>query len=128
MKQALLYIWQLPQNLFGLLLIGWYKLLNQIFAQKKNLFYVERLAGAVTLGQYIILGSQYLLRDGTAEKHETGHTIQSKYLGPLYLIVIGLPSLLWAAFYQYNPNDPNGYYTKFYTERWADKLGGVVRE
>ena len=27
--------------------------------------------------------------------HEYGHTIQSLILGPLYLIVIGIPSLLW---------------------------------
>lgn len=28
--------------------------------------------------------------------------------------------------YKYDANNPNGYY-KFYTERWADKLGGVNR-
>lgn len=27
--------------------------------------------------------------------HEYGHTIQSMILGPLYLIVIGIPSTLW---------------------------------
>lgn len=28
--------------------------------------------------------------------HEYGHTVQSLILGPLYLPVVGLPSLLWA--------------------------------
>lgn len=30
--------------------------------------------------------------------HEYGHTIQSLILGPLYLIVIGIPSTLWGFF------------------------------
>ena len=59
--------------------------------------------------------------------HEYGHTLQSKMLGPLYLIVIGLPSLIWA--WLYGPVIPwskNGYYV-FYTEKWAEKLGEVKR-
>ena len=58
--------------------------------------------------------------------HEYGHTIQSLILGPAYLLVIGLPSFLWA-------NLPGceklrmkrglSYYT-FYPEIWANRLGG----
>ena len=60
-------------------------------------------------------------------KHEYGHTLQSKILGPLYLFVIGLPSLIWAGcFEDYRKENKISYYD-FYTEKWADKLGGVNR-
>ena len=44
-----------------------------------------------------------------------------------YLIIIGLPSLIWASIYgKLIPYTNNGYY-KFYTEKRADRLGGVER-
>lgn len=33
-------------------------------------------------------------------KHEYGHQLQSYILGPLYLLIIGLPSGLWCWFVQ----------------------------
>jgi hypothetical protein len=61
-------------------------------------------------------------------KHEYGHTMQSKYFGWLYLLVIGLPSLMWAqCFVNYRRRTGKSYYS-FYTERWANKLGGVKKE
>ena len=60
--------------------------------------------------------------------HEYGHTIQSQKLGPVYLLVIGLPSLIWAGcFEKYRIKHKKSYYG-FYTEKWADKLGGISRE
>lgn len=56
-------------------------------------------------------------------KHEIGHTKQSLYLGPLYLIVIGLPSIVWA-FIQSRWMKDCDYYS-FYTEKWANRLGGI---
>lgn len=46
-------------------------------------------------------------------------------LGLLYLLVIGLPSLLWAWLHRYIAPDKSYYW--FYTERWADLLGRVKR-
>lgn len=54
-----------------------------------------------------------------------GHAKQSRLLGPLYLIVIGLPSILWAGIH--GKVAPRKSYYWFYTERWADRLGGVGR-
>lgn len=56
--------------------------------------------------------------------HEYGHTIQSLMLGPLYLLVIGLPSLLWAelpACRRYRARKDFSYY-RLFTERWANLL------
>jgi hypothetical protein len=74
--------------------------------------------GGISLGKYIILSHD----DIDSIKHEYGHSVQSRYLGWLYLLVIGLPSLLWAMFYKGDD------YYKFYTEKNADKLGGVINE
>ena len=51
--------------------------------------------------------------------------MQSRMLGWLYLFVIGIPSILWAAWW--NEGQNRSYYS-FYTERWADRLGGVERD
>ena len=60
--------------------------------------------------------------------HEYGHTKQSRKLGPLYLLVIGVPSLIWAGcFKKYRIKHNKSYYS-FFAERWADKLGGIKRE
>ncbi len=60
--------------------------------------------------------------------HEYGHTIQSLLLGPLYLIIIGIPSTLWG----FSPiaarkrrEVPLSYFS-FFTERWANQLGESV--
>ncbi len=58
-------------------------------------------------------------------RHEYGHTLQSLLLGPLYLPVIGLPSLIRAA-WRRGRRRGRSYYD-FYTERWADRWGGVDR-
>ena len=57
--------------------------------------------------------------------HEYGHTIQSAILGPLYLPVIAIPSLIWAnspGLSRYRVRSGRSYYS-FYPERWADQLG-----
>lgn len=61
-------------------------------------------------------------------KHEQGHTKQSRMLGPLYLLVIGIPSVIWChCFKEYRKKNNISYYD-FYCEKWADQLGGVKRK
>ena len=126
--KILLYIWQLPQNIVGLLLILilWpeheYKFGDE--EPRVWLCYASRMRGGISLGRYIIIRDTYKDYKGGTEQHELGHSIQSRYLGPLYLFVIGLPSLLWACWWN---EDRNRDYYSFYTERWADRLGGVNR-
>ena len=89
------------------------------------LYYSSKMRGGISLGQYIIVNDKYKDYKGDTEKHEYGHYLQSRYLGPLYLLVIGLPSLLWAAWW----NERRGVsYYSFYTEKWADRLGKVKRD
>ena len=51
--------------------------------------------------------------------HEYGHTIQSLMLGPLYLIVIGIPSTLWGFLGGRKRRDDQIPYGAFFTEKWA---------
>ena len=122
MKYLISYLWQLPQHLIALLL----RLIYKGNDSEYNGCIVRRsvyLRGGISLGKYIIVNQWFKEID---IKHEYGHSVQSRYLGWLYLLVIGLPSLLWAMMYGRAVRlSYNGYY-KFYTEKWADKLGGVI--
>ena len=120
------WIWELPQCLLGFILTKIYKVtykdsLNQVK------IYSGKFPGGISLGLYILLSESNFKYLPDTIKHEYGHTRQSLYLGPLYLIIIGIPSIIWAWCYTYNRMNPNGYY-KFYTEKWADKLGNVIRK
>ena len=60
--------------------------------------------------------------------HEFGHTVQSLVLGPLYLPVIGLPSIVWAKcppLVRKRGEQLVSYYS-FWPERTANWLGECV--
>lgn len=124
--QIILTIWQLPQIIVGdfvqAIMAG-----NCVCMWKNGRVYIysQKMRGGISLGNTVILNTHYF-NDGDekTEDHEYGHARQSLYLGPLYLLIIGIPSILWAAFYN---GTAYGYYTGFYTESWADKLGNVIR-
>ncbi len=59
--------------------------------------------------------------------HEYGHTIQSLIFGPLYLIVMGIPSMLWGFLPYFQNKRNNGVsYFSFFTEKFANYLGEKV--
>lgn len=128
-------LWELPQCLLGFILFQFYGVDCQCMEAPYGdvrILYTERMRGGISLGRFIILPWKYRYNSSSYVRdtisHEYGHTRQSLYLGWLYLIVIGLPSLLWAwahsAFRRLRTVD----YYSFWTERWADRLGGVRRE
>lgn len=124
MIKFLLWIWQLPQNLLGLLLSLALKGRTNVVIHFGGVKYhiIGGFPGGLSLGHYIFLRCGYM-ENPDSWKHEYGHSRQSAILGALYLPIIGLPSLLWAALYR----PEKGSYYGFYTERWADKLGKVNR-
>lgn len=122
--EIILYIWQLPQNLLGLLVI-------LFTGAKKDVwdgitYYNGKLCGGVSLGNYIIIDRRYY-NDVRTPHHEHGHQIQSKYLGILYLILIGIPSGLGNLIFRIPYVRMHYDYYSQPWERWADKLGGVQR-
>lgn len=127
MKNFLLYIWQLPQNLLGLLVIFFSKAeKSSIF---ENVYYTDFYFG-VSLGKYIILEKK---SDLTDIGHEQGHQIQSQILGWLYLPIVGLTSAvfnnLWDRIFhkKWTTHDRLKWYYSRFPEKWADDLGGVKR-
>ena len=131
MKEAFLFLWQLPQNLLGLLLLLIYRHETEYHRLNgRRFYYTKEIRSGISLGNYIIM-NRADVEDGL--HHEYGHSIQSRYLGPLYLLVIGLPSLLGNIYdtlahrhWSYE-RSCKWYYGQPW-EAWADKLGGIIRE
>lgn len=122
------WIWELPQILLGLILAGFYKLSHPDHFRIESyedsyVIHSKGMKGGISLGCYIILG--FYDQNLTTVKHEYGHCRQSKMLGPFYLLVIGLPSLIHLLIRREMRHKCDYYH--FYTEAWADKLGGVTR-
>ena len=131
------YTWGLPQTLLGMILF----LMN---IRRKHYFYRGAIVteisgrGSVSLGMFVFIGTilptdrRVMNRIPDKEMarrvlvHEYGHTIQSLILGPLYLLVIGIPSVVWCTFTFYLIKYPKWSYYRFYTEHWANFLGEKV--
>lgn len=129
-ENILYWIWQLPQNLLGVLWRNIKKdsiitdISNNDIKSVGAKAYLIKAGGTVTLGKYVFISQTY--RDqGMTIKHECGHVKQSKMLGPLYLIVIGVPSILHRWLNNYIGCDEESGYSHFYTEKCADKLMGI---
>jgi hypothetical protein len=125
MKKFILWLWQLPQNICGVVYRKIIK--DDIIAQVNtdsgyNIYLTETNRGGVTLGEYIFVYQKYTNISGVIQ-HETGHVKQSRILGPLYLLVIGLPSIVHATLHRVLCRNNNYYH--FYTEKWANKLAGL---
>lgn len=79
--------------------------------------------GGLSLGCFLFVS----VRDGEERRrlcaHEYGHTIQCLVLGPLYWLVVALPSVIWChcfADYRKKRGVP---YDALYCERWATAWG-----
>ena len=124
LKKTILYIWQFPQNILGVLLVLLTHPSRVIDDDGKAVIRSSyRMHGGISLGRYIVINT-YQCRTQTI-RHELGHSRQSRMLGPAYLLVIGIPSLLWA--WLHSRLAPGKSYYRFYTEKWADRLGRVER-
>lgn len=84
--------------------------------------------GGISLGLFIFTPDQDEDWCRQMAVHEYGHTWQSLMLGPLYLIVIGIPSILWARlpYCIQLRREKKLPYSAFYPEQWADRLGAKM--
>jgi hypothetical protein len=139
--KLILFIWQAPQKLLGFILI---KLTNAEYRHIKTetgkciyyWYYVrdtkfKQFISGVSLANIILISTD----NETTIKHEHGHSIQSLYMGWLYLPVIGIYSALFCNMWQrwfhkdWNRYDRHyWYYITRWCEKWADKLGKVDRK
>lgn len=128
MIKVLLWIWQLPQNIVGFIM----SLIWRTRIQRD----VEMADGVhkdVTFYMYpynsVSLGDYRFIRHNSGDltyRHEMGHSYQSRMLGPLYLIVVGLPSVIRNLIWR-TPYGKTHDYFSGYPEHWADDLAGIER-
>lgn len=127
------WTWGLPQNIAGAVLTLFYPPADR-FRFREAIVTRWSGRGSMALGMFLFLGRGHSASfvkgsDRSVEDrilvHEYGHTIQSIILGPLYLPVIGLPSLVWASvpYFQRLRHTKKISYYSMYQEKWANHLG-----
>jgi hypothetical protein len=116
---AILWAWQMPQHLLGLFLV-WMFGYESKYEHRGSVIHVCRtFPSAISLGRYIIVNKD----EPVKVAHECGHSAQSRILGPLYFITIGIWSGIRSLFRLYK----KGHYYDSFPEDWADRLGGVKK-
>jgi len=122
--------WGIVQSLMGFIVF-------LVFINKPHFWYKSsvvtvnvsvrsmKIQGGLSLGNFIFTTcnmEKEQIENSRLIKHEFGHALQSALLGPLFLIVIGLPSVIWAGCFAGWRRKHNKNYYSFYTESWADRL------
>ena len=116
----LLSLWQLPQLLIALIMypfIGKLKLIKQ--CKFTFCFEASKMKGGISLGSFAYVAPNFARTPEIVSHEAEGHIIDSYILGPLYLIIIGIPSFLHANF-GFTKN-----YYDFYTEKLANYHAGL---
>ena len=130
--------WGLPQTLLGLIVFLAHRK-GRHFSYHGAIVTEWQGQSSVSLGLFVFVTAepfflaklpQYPREELSARLlvHEYGHTIQSLILGPLYLILMGIPSTLWGFLPQLNKmrREKQRSYFSFFTEKWANVLGERV--
>ena len=118
-------VWGLPQTAIGSCMFFLLRHTNR-WARYRSAYVMEwKLDSGLSMGMFI-----FVPRDTPRSLlvHEYGHTLQSLLLGPLFLPVVVLPSLVWAGLPQarrYRARKNFSYY-RFPVERWANRLSHRV--
>ena len=121
---ALQWTWGLPQTAAGAVLYLKHRN-DEHFSYRGATATVWNSDRGVSLGKFIFVpakSSEFLI------DHEYGHTIQSLILGPMYLFLVGAPSMAWNRLpYFANKRKKTGrsYYSALF-ERTANQLGAKV--
>ena len=140
--RAILFIWQLPSSIFGYLIVLAFKgtkcrMINEAFPGGVVVYYVidhPWVGYSAQWGAVTICPPKNAGRETTIRHEALGHGRQSQMLGPLYLFVVGLPSVSRNRISLYRNKSSSWYYGYkphenlwAYPEKWADRLGKVVR-
>lgn len=123
---AMLFLWQLPQNLVALLVMPFLGKLTFVDYRHYCLGFAgtrfPKNADGVSLGSFAFFHPDMADDEFTIRHEMDGHTVDSKIFGPLYLFVIGIPSAIHILFMKKSAN-----YHDFYTERRANRHAGLKK-
>ena len=115
------FSWGIPQNLIGLIM--YLCLFNRkSFRYEKAHVRVWNKETSLSMGEFLFVSKKY---NRYLLAHEYGHTYQSLYLGPLYLLLVGIPSAVWCFLYGFEGFRKKvkiGYYDMPF-EKSANRLG-----
>ena len=128
------FTWELPQTLVGWLYTFGRAVVGQVDRVDTlgGITFATKIKGTgcmgVSLGTFVDLWDGHWLRDGEEGlvlnnqlcMHEFGHTADSQRFGPLYLFVIGIPSLISA----FGKGDHNVFWTEIRANRHAKRYFG----
>lgn len=135
-QRAALLLWELPQNALGAAGLAAAAVAGDVrgvaFDRERVMIELGR-EGGVSLGLFVFFStrdSRFVPVGPENRDHEYGHSIQSRALGPLYLPIVGVPSVARVAYAiahrKITGRRWGGYYDGW-PEKQADALGGVDR-
>jgi len=130
-----LFAWEFPQLVVGLLVYAVMIARRQVvrIERERNRFFIQTPYMGVSLGWFIFwtpAGNRFPELENDCRMHEYGHARQSVMLGPLYLPVVGIPSVMRVLYSKWYYRKYGRSWTKYFDgfpENWADKLGGVTK-
>ena len=122
------WTWGLPVNLVGGTV---FLICTKIKGRRWQKFGYSRIvylpwnSGGLSLGLFIFMKDNHKSEKWTYNTriHEYGHTWQCLLLGPIYYIVIALPSAIWCNFFEGYRKKNNVSYYWLYCESWANAWG-----
>lgn len=124
MKTFLFRLWQwtwgFPQTLLGaIIFLICRKCPHERFHGAIVTHWPKR--GSLGVGMFLFLGTE----DRQVLVHEYGHGVQSLFLGPLFLPIMGIPSFLWCNLPPCRKlrKEKGVSYYAFYPESTANRLG-----
>lgn len=127
--------WEMPQTALGAAALAGHLARREVRSVgiERGCVLVEIDTGAVSLGRFVFhsrMDSAYVPVGPENKDHELGHAVQSRRYGPLYLPLVGVPSVMrvvYAVAYKHTHGRRWGGYYDGWPEKQADELGGVDR-
>lgn len=117
------FTWGLPVNLAGLLLFLCCRGARRRVFCNSVATLLPGGRGGLSLGVFTFVSAR---GDAEVERlcsHEYGHTVQCLFLGPLYWVVVVLPSAVWYHFFAGFRRRRGIPYDSLYCEAWATAWG-----
>ena len=114
------WTWGFPQTLIGYIV---YLICRKYPRETYRNCIVTRwgLKSSMGMGMFLFLGTE----NPQVRVHEFGHSVQSLILGPLFLPIMGIPSILWCniPYFRRMRKEKGVSYYSFSPESTANKLG-----
>lgn len=125
--RALFYLlqftWGLPVNLVGLIAFLCCRRCPRERFCNSVVTCLPPGRGSLSLGIFIFLSASSPADSRALCAHEYGHTIQCLVLGPLYWVLVAVPSVIWYHFFDGYRKRRRVPYDALYCEGWATAWG-----